>query len=306
MKAQFIGLLALYTFLLPYSAGAVEFSSAYCLTGKVTSETINFVEVNVGDTVTGSYAFSFNESAESFQGSSVYDGINFDISINGSTYTESEQNISIGNDVVFDVFSPVDRLEISTGTNNPPFFMLGPDGPELSGLPISQVDIVLIDTDASAFSDNSLPENIQLDEFEIVDEDSFGTTGGRLIYGSGLDGYEDIRFRIENLKEITNVLIEDQVFVDIPAIDVNGSLYSARLLMIDGTNPLEFSVEELISVSREANDHDAYFDPQTGLVNIPILRLPDGGLYQAQMKILRNNPIVLELTDLNVGQCVTD
>ena len=288
------------------SVGASDLSSAYCFTGQVTSESTDFVEVTIGDIVTGSYAFSFDAFAEPFLGSSVYEGIDFDISINGATYTDSKQNISIGNDIEFDVFSPVDRLEISTGTNNPPFFMFGPDGPDLSGFSIAQVDIVLLDTGASLFLDNSLPQNIQLDEFEIVDEASFGTTGGRLIYGSSLEGFEDIRFRVENLREITNVLVENQVFVDIPAIDVNGDLYSARLLMTNGTNPFEFRVERLEAVSRKPNDHDSYYDPQTELVNIPILRMPRGELYQAQLKVLQINPIVLELVTLNSGQCNTN
>lgn len=115
------------------------------------------------------------------------------LSVKGFEYSSSDSNISVTNDSVLGAGQPaVDAYEVVSPTEV--------SGPPLSGLPPVQIDIVLVDTDATVFSDDSLPLTLNLGDFEIVSEEPAGTTGGRLIFQSSESGQMgEIRFEITEL-----------------------------------------------------------------------------------------------------------
>ena len=176
-------------------------SSAWGLTmnfkGIVTSTDKNAVaiaEISPGDSVSGQYDFNPNAPDEIplEPASGLYEAQSFQITVRGFDYVSStDNNISVTNDAVLIAGQPaMDAYEVVSSLRNV-------EGPALSGLPPAQIDVVLVDTDAAAFSDDSLPTSIDLDGFEIVSEEPFGTTGGRLIFQSlTTGGIGEVRFAI--------------------------------------------------------------------------------------------------------------
>ena len=187
-------------------AGATTLTFSF--SGIVTSTAANSVaisEVMVGDEVSGQ--FSFDSSAvDAMAGDShsgLYEATEFYLTVDGYTYSATGNNISITNDaVLIQGLSALDAYEIVTPLRNV-------TGPSLSDLPIAQIDLVLVDTDATVFSDDSLPTSVDINEFEITSEDPYGTTGGRIIFQSLSTGeIGEIRFEITDLSpEAQNVSV---------------------------------------------------------------------------------------------------
>lgn len=167
--------------------------------GFVTSTDANGVaisEVGVGDEVQG--AFSFNSDGKDQMGSDpnagLYGADSLTLSVDGFHFTSEGGRISVTNNgrlipgqPALDVFEVVSPLR-------------GVSGPSLSGLPPVQIDLVIVDKDASVFSNDSLPASLDIRQFEIVSEKPFGTTGGRAVFQSlSSGGIGEIRFEIKTL-----------------------------------------------------------------------------------------------------------
>jgi hypothetical protein len=168
-------------------------------TGKVTSTGANAVtisEVYVGDEVAGTFTFSTDAADQVSQDPTTgrYEAESMSLSLRGFEFSAPSGTIDVSNDRVLvsgqpaqDAFEVVSPLQVVTG-------------PSLSGLTPTQIDLVLVDTDAAAFSDDSLPASINLADFEIVSEVPYGTTGGRLIFQSSANGgIGEVRFEITSL-----------------------------------------------------------------------------------------------------------
>ena len=133
--------------------------------GTVTStdaNTVNISEVQVGDKVTGN--FTFDTEAIDEMPSDPYSGLYLseilNVKIDGYQYSATGNNISMTNDaMVIPNTQLVDAFELVSPLRD----VIGPD---LSGLPIAQIDIVVVDTTAVVFSDDALPTSMQLSLFE--------------------------------------------------------------------------------------------------------------------------------------------
>jgi uncharacterized protein YaiE (UPF0345 family) len=186
--------------------------------GIVTSTAANSVaisEVQIGDKVEGQYSFDSNsvDGMAVDNNSGLYAAETLSLTVNGYTYSAADNNISVTNNTVFIPGQPaMDAYEVVSPLRNV-------SGPSLSGLPIAQIDLVVVDTDATVFSDDSLPVSLDINEFEITSEEPYGTTGGRIVFQSlTTGGIGEIRF------EITELSTETQSVPQIaPDIKANGS-----------------------------------------------------------------------------------
>lgn len=167
--------------------------------GLVTStdaNSVNISEVGVGDEVKGEFSFNADGKDEmpSDPNAGLYGANSLTLSIRGFHYKGGGGRISITNNgrlipgqPALDVFEVVSPLR-------------GVSGPSLSGLPPVQIDLVIVDKDASVFSNDSLPASLDIRQFEIVSEKPFGTTGGRAVFQSlSSGGIGEIRFEIKTL-----------------------------------------------------------------------------------------------------------
>lgn len=171
----------------------------YQFTGTVTSTNNGSVvikEINTGDTVTGEFTYDTKgiDGMPSDPKSGLYPSESFSLTVGGYSFGASDNNISVTNDsVLIQGSSPVDSFEVVSPLREV-------SGTSFSGLPPAQIDLVLVDTDASAFNSDALPASLNLADFEIVSEVPYGTTGGRLIFQSLSNGDTgEIRFQIDSL-----------------------------------------------------------------------------------------------------------
>jgi hypothetical protein len=167
--------------------------------GIVTSTGANSValsEVRVGDRVTGKYTFNTVSPDEmsSDSNTGLYKANSLTLQVKGFSYRAADNKISVVNNGMLIPGQPVfDVYEVVSPLRNV-------SGPALSGLPPAQIDLVIVDRDATVFSDDSLPASLDIREFEIVSEMPLGTTGGRVIFQSlASGGIGEIRFKIISL-----------------------------------------------------------------------------------------------------------
>ena len=207
-------------FITLFSAGIVDAASATArFRGTVTSTDANAVsisEVEVGDEVTGRFTFetTADDGMPSDPNSGLYTADSLSLSVRSYDFNGSDNNISVSNDRVVLAGQPaVDAYEVVSPLREV-------TGPSLSGLPPAQIDIVLVDTTASVFSDDSLPSSIALEEFNITSEVPYGTTGGRLVFQSTeTGGIGEIRFEITELTievesaDTANVIVYPQLAI---------------------------------------------------------------------------------------------
>ena len=184
-------------------AGATDITMEY--SGTVTSTAANAVtisEVEVGDSVTGQFTFDSDSQDEipSNQLSGLYEANSLTLTVKSFNYTASDNNISITNDSILVLGQPaLDAFEIVSG-------LWDVSGPALSGLPPAQIDLVIVDTQAEVFTDDSLPTSLDIDDFDINSEEPFGTTGGRLIFQSlATGGIGEVRFRIDTINAVIDL-----------------------------------------------------------------------------------------------------
>jgi hypothetical protein len=184
-------------------AGATDITMEY--SGTVTSTDANAVaisEVEVGDSVTGQFIFDSDsqDEIESNQFSGLYEANSLTLTVKSFNYTASDNNLSITNDSVLVAGQPaLDAFEIVSG-------LWDVSGPALSGLPPAQIDLVIVDTEAKVFTDDSLPTSLDIDDFDINSEEPFGTTGGRLIFQSlATGGIGEVRFRIDTINAVVDL-----------------------------------------------------------------------------------------------------
>ena len=201
------------------TAGAAQVMATF--TGIVTSTdtgTVTISEVDVGNIVTGQYIFddAATDELPADPASGRYSASQFSLSVNGFSYSDSDNTIAVVDNGVFIPGQPaMDAYEVVTSLG-------GVSGPGLSGLPPAQIDIVVVDTDASAFADDSIPTSLNIDDFEITTDQPFGTTGGRMFFRSSATGQiGEIRF------EVTDLLL--QTSSEGP-VDIKGTVQTA-----DGT-----------------------------------------------------------------------
>lgn len=217
-----------------FAAGGARAATATAhFTGTVTSTNANAVtisEIEVGDEVTGQFRFDTTSPdgmpADTHAG--LYSADLLELSIRSYDFSASDNNISVSNDQVVIAQQPaVDAYEIVSPLRDV-------SGPSLSGLAPAQIDIVLVDTDAAVFSDDSLPLAIDLDAFEIVSEVPYGTTGGRLIFQSTPTGdIGEVRFEITGLTIELGSDSDDDVIV-YPQLAVGGG-YQVVLIVNNTT-----------------------------------------------------------------------
>jgi hypothetical protein len=167
--------------------------------GVVTSTDANSVaisEVGVGDKVTGTYTFNTvaPDEMSSDPNSGLYEADLLTLRIKGFSYRAADNRISVVNNGMLIQGQPAfDVYEVVSPLRNV-------SGPALSGLPPAQIDLVIVDKDATVFSDDSLPASLDIREFEVVSERPLGTTGGRVIFQSlSSGGIGEIRFEITGL-----------------------------------------------------------------------------------------------------------
>ncbi len=212
--------------------------------GTVTSTDANAVtisEVAVGDEVTGQ--FSFDPAAVDGMPSDVNSGLytadSLSLSIRTFDFGASDNNISISNDAVVIPGQPaVDAYEVVSPLRDV-------SGPSLSGLPPAQIDIVLVDTDSSVFSDDSLPLSVPLDEFDITSEVPYGTTGGRLIFQStGTGDIGEIRFEITELTIESGSVSRDVIVY--PQLAVGGGYEVVLIVNNTGDTTWQGTIEPLL------------------------------------------------------------
>jgi len=178
-------------------AGAAQVTATF--SGVVTSNdtgTVTISEVDIGDVITGQYTFDDEATDElpADPASGRYTASQFSLSVNGLNYSDTDNTIAVVDNGVFISGQPaMDAYEIVTSLG-------GVSGPGLSGLPPAQIDIVVVDTDASAFADDSIPTSLNIDDFEITTDQPFGTTGGRMFFRSTATGQiGEIRFEVTDL-----------------------------------------------------------------------------------------------------------
>lgn len=168
-------------------------------TGTVTSShtgLTTITEIQPGDPVSGSYTFDLTatDGTPLDPATGLYDAPLLTLTVNGFTYSAPDNNITIlDNAVLSPSDPPFDGYEVVSPLRDV-------TGPSLSGLPPAQIDISIVDTDATVFSDDSLPSSLALAEFEIVTDEPTGTTGGRLIFQSLANGMTgEVRFSIDSM-----------------------------------------------------------------------------------------------------------
>lgn len=235
--------MTLNLFLCAGTAGASSATARF--KGTVTSTGANAVtisEIQVGDEVTGQFTFDTTapDDRPSNPNSGLYAAGQLQLSVRGFNYSASESQISVSDDVVVFQGQPaVDGYEVVT-----PLGVVS--GPSLSNLPPEQIDIVLADTDASVFSDDSLPLSVPLQEFEITSEVPFGTTGGRLIFRSNdSSSIGEVRFEITELTiEIDSTSTDAIVY---PQLVVGGGYTVVLILTNSGDTPWQGMVEPLLN-----------------------------------------------------------
>jgi hypothetical protein len=173
-------------------------------TGTVTSTntgTVTISKVKVGDTVTGQYVFDDTATDELPLDpvNGRYETSQFSLTVNGFKYSSGDNTIAVlDNGVPGPGLPAVDLYEIVTSLGNTP-------GPSLSGLPPSQIDLVIVDTDTTVFSDDSLPTSLNIEDFEITNDQPTGTTGGRIFFRSSSTGQTgEIRFEITDISMNTS------------------------------------------------------------------------------------------------------
>jgi hypothetical protein len=188
----------------------------YQFNGTVTSTntgSTTIQEVDVGDTVTGEFTYDTqgSDSMPSDPKSGLYPSESFSLTVKGYSFDASDNNISVTNDsVLIEGSPPVDAFEVVSPLREVA-------GSSLSGLPPAQMDLVMIDSDATVFSNDALPASLNIDDFEIVSEVPYGTTGGRLIFQSLSNGQTgEIRFQIDAL--VIGATVQDSFKVYIPHI----------------------------------------------------------------------------------------
>jgi hypothetical protein len=235
-------------------AGAAEITMHY--SGTVTSTDANAVaiaEIEVGDSVTGQFTFDSDTPDEmpAVPLSGLYEAYSLTLAVHGFNYTASDNNISVANDSALFGEGLVDAFEIVTGLRDV-------IGPSLSELPPAQIDLVIVDTDATVFADDSLPTSLDISEFEISSEEPYGTTGGRLIFQSlATGGIGEVRFEINSIGTqsdgppvldgftgiqiigsssniITNLMAGDTVEFTVDAIDMDSGPLEYRFFVRAG------------------------------------------------------------------------
>jgi hypothetical protein len=137
----------IFLFIILFSLVNVAIAETITMTfsGTVTSteaNAVNISEARPGDVVTGSFSYDSEVTDEmpsnSFSG--LYSADALDLEINGYRYSLTDNNIAIVNDAVVFPGSPiVDVFEIVSPLRDV-------SGPDLSGLPIAQIDITLVDS----------------------------------------------------------------------------------------------------------------------------------------------------------------
>ena len=175
--------LAIYVFFISYASLTNAGMVTATYTGTVTSTntgTVTISEVKVGDTVTGQYVFD-DTVADELPLDPVngrYEASQFSLTVNGFNYSSADNTIAIlDNGVPGPGLPAVDLYEVVTSLGNTP-------GPSLSGLPPSQIDLIVVDTDTTAFSDDSLPTSLNIEDFEITNDQwnkfqaAYGTVAG--------------------------------------------------------------------------------------------------------------------------------
>jgi hypothetical protein len=228
-------------------ARAAEITMHY--SGTVTSTNANAVtiaEIEVGDSVTGQFTFNSDAPDESpaFPLSGLYEANSLTLTVQGFNYTASDNNISITNDSILFGGTPVDAFEIVSGLRDVV-------GPSLSELPPVQIDLVIVDIDAMVFADDSLPIALDVGEFEITSEESFGTTGGRLIFQSlATGGIGEVRFEINSIIAQSNdPVVTEYTGIQITELspDITGSVragdtvtFTVDALTAPGVGPLNY------------------------------------------------------------------
>ena len=197
-------LLVIYLFFASYASITNAGMVTATYTGTVTSTntgTVTISEVNVGDTVTGQYVFDDTATDElpSDPVNGRYEASQFSLTVNGFNYSSADNTIAIlDNGVPGPGLPSVDLYEIVTSLGNTP-------GPSLSGLPPLQIDLIVVDTDTTVFSDDSLPTSLNIDDFEITNDQPTGTTGGRIFFRSSSTGQTgEIRFEITDISMHTS------------------------------------------------------------------------------------------------------
>ena len=199
MMRVWVLVLSLYP-LLAHSA-----TLSFRASGVVTSTDANTVaisEVQIGDSVTAVFIYDTDSIDElaSEPAAGRYASETLRIEIADDVYEAKDNTVAITNNAVLIPDTPVmDSFEIVSPLRDV-------SGPDLSGLPIAQIDIVLVDTTAEAFDDDTLPPTLSVDDFDITSEEPYGTTGGRLIFQSLSAGQTgEVRFRITSIDVMTVV-----------------------------------------------------------------------------------------------------
>lgn len=169
------------------------------VSGIVTSTSANAVtisEVQPGDLVSGSFTYdtAAADALPAELSSGRYPSDRLQIEIAEYSYEADNNTIAVTNNAVFFPNAPViDAFEIVSPLRKV-------SGPELSGLPIAQIDIVIVDTTADVFEDDSLPSSLSIEDFDVASEEPYGTTGGRLIFQSLATGDTgEVRFQIASI-----------------------------------------------------------------------------------------------------------
>ncbi len=198
-------------------------------TGRVTSTGANSVtisEVQVGDQVTGTFGFNTDAADAVAQDPNTgrYLATSLALSVRDYQFSASDNTIEVSNDrplisgqPAFDAYEVVSPYQDVTG-------------PALSELSPVQIDLVMLDSVAATFTDDSLPLSLNIGDFDIVSEDPYGTTGGRLIFQSQTDGaFGEVRFEITSLTiEVGEVTAADVIVY--PQLAVGGG-YEVILLV---------------------------------------------------------------------------
>lgn len=158
-------------------------------TGTVTS-TVDIAEVAVGAQVTGHYTFDSLATDEIPDNpkSGLYPASQFSISVAGFEWSAADNNISVIDDAMgLGLGSPFDWYEVVSPLGKV-------SGPNLSGLAPAQFQFNIVDTDASVFSDDSLPTLVNVAEFEITSEFPDRARGGSIAFRSLAAGQTGIVF----------------------------------------------------------------------------------------------------------------
>jgi len=211
-------------------------------TGRVTStgaNTVTISEIQVGDQVTGSFSFNTNAvdavAQDSHTGRYLADTLT--LSVDGYQFSASDNTIDVRNDTDLGLGQQAsDSYEVVS-----PYQDVA--GPVLSELSPVQIDLVLVDLDGTAFNDDSLPLSLNFGDFDIVSEDPYGTTGGRLIFQKPQQSeLGEVRFEITSLTIEVGALTAADVIV-YPQLAVGGG-YEVILLVNNASDSAWTGVAE--------------------------------------------------------------